>query len=96
LNRQKICKVCNGVGSAKPEDVHTCDDCRGSGAKVVRKMLAPGFVQQMQIHCNKCDGSGKVFKSKCSHCHGRRVIREKEEIKFDIPAGANEGHVIVF
>ena len=62
---------------------------------MVQKMIAPGFIQQFQTHCQTCKGSGKIFKSKCGTCSGNKVLRQSESIKFKVPAGAPENFVIV-
>lgn len=95
MNRQRICSVCNGHGTKDPNDVKVCHDCRGQGAKLVQKMIAPGFIQQFQMKCQSCDGKGKIFKSTCKTCDGKKVIRKSEGIKFKVPAGAPEDFVIV-
>jgi DnaJ-related protein SCJ1 len=95
LNRQKICHVCKGHGTKDPNDVKVCNECRGQGVKVVQKMIAPGFIQQFQTHCNVCGGRGKIFKSTCKSCDGKKVLRQSESIKFKVPAGAPEDFIIV-
>ena len=72
-----------------------CHDCHGQGAKLVQKMIAPGFIQQFQTACQTCGGKGKIFKSKCGSCSGNKVRRLNEAIKFKVPAGAPENFVIV-
>lgn len=72
-----------------------CGECRGHGVKVVQKMIAPGFIQQFQTHCNACGGQGKTFKTVCGACDGKKVRRQSESIQFKVPVGAPEGYVIV-
>ena len=58
-------------------------------------MIAPGFIQQFQTHCHVCSGRGKIFKSTCKSCDGKKVLRQSESLKFKVPAGAPEDFVIV-
>lgn len=90
-----MCKVCKGHGTKDPNDVKVCNECRGQGVKVVQKMIAPGFIQQFQTHCQSCGGKGKIFKTTCKTCNGQKVVRQSESIKFKVPAGAPEDFVIV-
>jgi RecJ-like exonuclease len=56
MNKQVLCPVCRGSGAERSEDVHTCNQCGGSGVRVVRQQIAPGFFQQMQAQLSrKCN-----------------------------------------
>ena len=58
-------------------------------------MIAPGFIQQFQTPCNACSGRGKIFKTTCGSCGGKKVRRLSEAVGFILPAGAPENFVIV-
>ncbi|OMJ21895.1 DnaJ-like protein [Smittium culicis] len=94
VSKQKICSHCGGSGAESPDDISQCDECDGSGMKVVRRILGPGIVQQMQTTCTKCHGVGKATKKKCHLCKGERVIRGNDQVNFDISAGTNAGHQV--
>ncbi|PVZ98059.1 hypothetical protein BB558_004061 [Smittium angustum] len=95
VSKQKICPHCLGSGAESAEDITTCSDCGGSGTKIVKRMLAPGFFQQMQTTCNSCNGKGKTIKKKCNRCQGKRIVRASDQISVDIPIGANHGQTVV-
>jgi DnaJ-class molecular chaperone len=69
ISRNVICPKCRGTG-AKDGEQTTCTKCGGRGVRMVQQQMAPGFVVQMQEQCDACGGKGKMFKSKCPHCHG--------------------------
>lgn len=72
----------------------TCPDCQGSGHQNVRIQLAPGFVQQFQQDCQKCQGRGRTVRNRCPKCAGNRVLRSSQELAVPIPQGCAEGHVL--
>jgi len=76
--------------------VHTCSSCGGNGVKLVRQQIAPGFYQQLQTTCEVCSGKGKIIKSKCPHCGGKKVKRGSHEITLAIERGMAQGQTIVF
>ncbi|OLY82274.1 DnaJ-like protein [Smittium mucronatum] len=94
VSKQKLCPHCGGTGAESSDDISTCDDCNGSGMKVVERVLGPGFIQRMQTTCQKCHGAGKVTKKKCHICSGKKVVRGSDQISFDITPGTPNGHSI--
>jgi len=94
--RQILCRQCGGSGARNPSDVKRCDACGGSGLRVVRQQIAPGFVQQMQTHCNECGGKGKIVAHKCDKCHGSKVQSGSQTVQVEVERGAPDGHEIVF
>lgn len=74
-----VCNECKGLGCKSKEDVINCDDCDGKGIIIQIRKLGPGFIQQIQTKCSKCNGKGKTIKDnkKCKKCNGRKVIKEK-------------------
>mmetsp|Transcript_50624 Transcript_50624/g.83988 ORF Transcript_50624/g.83988 Transcript_50624/m.83988 type:complete len:177 (-) Transcript_50624:94-624(-) len=56
----------------------------------------PGFVQQVQMPCNDCGGTGKVHKEKCPHCKGKKVIPGTKTLEIVIERGMADGEKIVF
>lgn len=94
--RQLRCTKCNGTGAKDPKSVKECPDCRGKGSRIVVQQLAPGFIQQMQVHCQKCAGKGRIVGAACGECQGQRVKRGKGSITINIPPGCPHGHHLHF
>ena len=85
-----LCPKCRGTGSDDPSDVHTCTKCKGQGVVMQTRRLGPGFVQQVQT------GKGKIIKTKCTRCHGRKVEHDhEEELMLVVEQGMPDGHEIV-
>ncbi|KAJ2608838.1 DnaJ- protein scj1 [Coemansia sp. RSA 1365] len=96
ISKQTICSHCDGSGAASPDDVDTCTVCGGSGMRVVKQMLGPGIVQQMQSKCDECGGKGKTINKPCPHCKGARVLREPDMLAVRVEPGMADGEEIVF
>jgi molecular chaperone DnaJ len=90
VNKQIICKTCEGTGAKDRSSFQTCKTCGGSGA--VRRVTNT-ILGQMQTTstCPTCNGEGSIILSKCTVCHGDGVIRGEETISINIPAGVSEG-----
>ncbi|PTQ97970.1 molecular chaperone DnaJ [Mucilaginibacter yixingensis] len=90
VNKQVICKTCDGSGAKDQSAFQTCKTCGGSGA--VRRVTNT-ILGQMQTTstCPTCNGEGTVITSKCNVCHGDGVVRGEETISINIPAGVSEG-----
>ncbi|MEO6850458.1 MAG: molecular chaperone DnaJ [Mucilaginibacter sp.] len=90
VNKQIICKTCDGTGAKDKSSFQTCKTCGGQGA--VRRVTNT-ILGQMQTTstCPTCNGEGSVITSKCTVCHGDGVVRGEETISINIPAGVSEG-----
>ncbi len=90
VNKQVICKTCDGAGAKDKSSFQTCKTCGGSGA--VRRVTNT-ILGQMQTTstCPTCNGEGSQITSKCNVCHGDGVVRGEETITINIPAGVSEG-----
>jgi len=90
VNKQIICKTCDGTGAKDRSSFQTCKTCGGSGA--VRRVTNT-ILGQMQTTstCPTCNGEGSQITSKCGTCHGDGVTRGEETITINIPAGVSEG-----
>jgi molecular chaperone DnaJ len=90
VNKQVVCKTCDGTGAKDKSAFSTCKTCGGSGA--VRRVTNT-ILGQMQTTstCPTCNGEGSVITSKCNVCHGDGVVRGEETISINIPAGVSEG-----
>ena len=94
LNKRTICSHCRGSGAERPDDVAKCDACDGRGIFIRRVQVAPGFVQQTQGVCPKCNGKGKVVKSTCHLCGGGKLLPDLEVFRISIEKGAPDQHKI--
>ncbi len=90
VNKQIVCKTCEGSGAKDKESFQTCKTCGGSGA--VRRVTNT-ILGQMQTTstCPTCNGEGSTILSKCNACHGDGVVRGEELITINVPAGVSEG-----
>ena len=86
ISRNVICPKCRGTG-AKDGEQTTCTKCGGRGVRMVQQQMAPGFVVQMQEQCDACGGKGKMFKSKCPHCHGNKIVPNEKTLTAHIERG---------
>eukprot|EP01060_Flectonema_neradi_P036518 TRINITY_DN703_c0_g1_i1.p1 TRINITY_DN703_c0_g1~~TRINITY_DN703_c0_g1_i1.p1 ORF type:complete len:404 (+),score=94.90 TRINITY_DN703_c0_g1_i1:79-1290(+) len=100
--RDRLCEPCghSGVDKAcgKSRDSFKCGECDGKGAKVVLRELAPGFVQQAQVVCPKCQGQGFSIPSQfiCKDCDGKRVVKERKVLEVHIEKGMKQGDHVLF
>jgi molecular chaperone DnaJ len=90
VNKQIVCKTCDGSGAKDRSSVQTCKTCGGSGA--VRRVTNT-ILGQMQTTstCPTCNGEGTMITAKCPVCHGDGLVRGEETISINIPAGVSEG-----
>ncbi len=90
VNKQIICKTCDGSGAKDRSSFQTCKTCGGTGAirRVTNTMLGQ---MQTTSTCPTCNGEGTVITSKCQACHGEGLVRGEETISITIPAGVAEG-----
>lgn len=98
INRNVLCPKCRGTGSNKPDAGRsTCGQCQGQGVEVQYRRLGPGFVQQVQVECQKCSGSGYYIDKK-HQCQERGcksgLIRSKETIEANVDKGMLDGQRI--
>jgi len=96
VKHQVLCPKCRGSGAKSEDDVKTCPVCKGKGVKITQHTLGPGFVQQMQSTCDRCNGKGKIASSTCPHCAGKKVVSGQNVLDVYIEAGMPDGHVIPF
>ncbi len=92
MEKQEVCSECEGTGAKEKEKgVHQCSQCHGQGIMMRRVQLAQGIYQQMQTHCDKCSGKGKVIKHTCPVCDGSRHVRKLNTYTLEIERGAELG-----
>lgn len=83
------CGTCSGNGLKTGTQRSSCKVCGGSGTRV--HFTQGGF--QMASTCGACGGSGSSIPrgSECKSCAGDGVVRQKQTINVDIPAGVEDG-----
>ncbi|RIA89230.1 hypothetical protein C1645_772896 [Glomus cerebriforme] len=96
VSKQVICEHCRGSGAKNANDVITCNVCGGRGMKVVKQQLGPGIFQQFHSTCDTCGGKGKIIKSKCPVCNGKKVRRGNEQLTIIVEKGQDDDGTIVF
>jgi DnaJ-related protein SCJ1 len=96
IKKKVLCDHCRGSGAASDGDIHTCSTCGGSGVRLAKQQIFPGMFATTQTTCNDCGGRGKVIKKQCPHCGGTKVIDHSGHYTLVIPAGAPEGHEVIF
>ena len=73
----------------------TNQECQGPGIRVRRQQIAPGFVQQVQQHDDRCVAPGKMWLNNCSDCP-RQTETEKISLTIDVNKGMRPNEQITF
>lgn len=89
--RSVVCPECYGSGAESSAHIHTCSQCNGQGAQIMRQQIMPGFVTNVQVQCNACGGKGKTIAKLCKRCRGQKTVVDETEIEVEVEAGAREG-----
>ncbi|HTH92972.1 MAG TPA: molecular chaperone DnaJ [Candidatus Paceibacterota bacterium] len=93
ITKPSTCLTCKGNGAKPGTELHTCDQCNGSGVvKNVQRTIL-GSIATTQV-CSKCDGVGKIPKEACTTCKGKGVVNEARTIKVSVPAGIQNGETL--
>ena len=88
------CTDCHGSGAADGTSPKTCPSCHGTGQiKVVQR--TPFGQIQTQRPCDQCRGSGKTIDNACRTCGGKGKVRRTREETINIPAGIDDGQVLI-
>jgi molecular chaperone DnaJ len=80
------CESCHGSKAQSKSDIKKCSLCRGSGQVVESR----GFFS-MSSPCPQCRGSGQIITRPCTECQGQGMVRKKQRVKINIPAGVDNG-----
>lgn len=94
VNRNEVCRSCNGSGAKSGTTPVTCGTCNGAG-KIKQVVTTPFGQMATQRVCSVCGGTGKVIKEPCMDCRGKGKIRKSVKIKVKIPEGIDDGQTIV-
>jgi molecular chaperone DnaJ len=82
FNRNKLCKVCNGIGRK-----HTiCSYCDGAGIRIINKRAGT-----VQAFCFACNGTGKIESDNCLNCNDGFEQTYTETVGFSVPIGVSNG-----
>ncbi|KAG7344239.1 DnaJ C terminal domain containing protein [Nitzschia inconspicua] len=73
----------------------TNQECQGPGIRVKRQQIAPGFVQQVQQHDDRCVARGKMWLNNCSECPNKTEA-EKIDLTVDVTKGIRDRESITF
>jgi DnaJ-class molecular chaperone len=97
INREIICKTCEGKCHKDNADVKPCKQCDGKGYRV--KMLKIGMgmmLNQGAVECEQCMGNGKMFsrEDRCDQCVGKGVQNERIIKEIGIKKGMSVGDTI--
>ncbi len=87
------CEKCSGTG-AKNQEVKICEKCDGKG-KVNFVRRTPFGIMNQSIICENCLGKGKIPKINCEKCDGKGIKKQKVKLNVEIPAGVNNGNVLI-
>lgn len=90
LERNRPCPECGGKGTKNASDIKTCPTCKGSGQ--VQHVTNTLFGSTVTYNvCPQCGGSGKVVTNPCRKCGGNGLVRIRETVPVNIPAGVEDG-----
>jgi molecular chaperone DnaJ len=90
LTKHASCGRCTGSGMEPGSQRTKCTRCEGSGE--IRRMQQSIFGQFVNVTlCDRCNGEGQIISDPCTECQGRGVVRAKQTVAVDVPAGADEG-----
>ncbi|MGM9788605.1 MAG: molecular chaperone DnaJ [Candidatus Cryptobacteroides sp.] len=90
IERMRACPECGGKGAKYASDIKTCPTCKGSGQ--VRQVSQSFFGQRVNVStCPNCNGTGQIISNPCRKCSGSGLVRVKETVKVNIPAGVENG-----
>ncbi len=90
FTRNENCETCSGSGAKPGTQPVTCTTCGGSGQ--VRSQ--GGFMVTVRP-CNTCHGTGQMIQDPCGTCSGSGRVRKQRTATVNVPAGIDNGQVIV-
>jgi molecular chaperone DnaJ len=93
ITRDETCTECKGSGAEPGSSAETCSTCGGRGEVRQARQTILGSLVQVTA-CPTCNGTGKVIRNVCKHCHGRGYERKTLKKVVPIPAGVDNGNQI--
>lgn len=95
IKTKKTCAECHGTGAGKKgTDVKTCPTCKGSGVIFSQQRTMLGIIQSQRV-CPDCHGTGQIINSICHECNGKGYVEVEQSVNIEIPAGIQNGKIIV-
>lgn len=83
-DRDMACLYCNETGADERVGYKKCSKCHGKGKYKEKEITEFGKVKTEKV-CPDCKGSGKVPYRICPYCNGFGRVRERGELRVDIP-----------
>lgn len=98
IKREVFCRTCSGKGIKYTAKPNKCAACLGRGVKVTIKQVGPFMVQQSQMMCPNCSGTGEIIdvKDRCVQCKGEKIIGESYTFEVIIKPGMIDKQQLVF
>lgn len=94
FDRNVVCEHCKGLKTISPNDFIDCSACNGRGRVVFQRKTLFGIMQSEKI-CEKCEGEGKIPKTKCESCNARGFTTKNIKVNATIPAGVRDGETLL-
>lgn len=92
-SRKDKCADCRGTGAKDGTALKQCAKCGGKGQ--VSYASGSGFFRTVTTRiCDECRGLGHIITEPCPTCRGKGTAVVNTKVKFDIPAGADNGSYI--
>ena len=92
-SRKDKCSDCRGTGAKNGTALKQCAKCGGKGQ--VSYASGSGFFRTVTTRvCDECRGLGHIITEQCPTCRGKGTTLVNTKVKFDIPAGADNGSYI--
>ncbi|KCV70007.1 hypothetical protein H696_03475 [Fonticula alba] len=97
LRRSVLCGGCAGSGS-KSGQSYKCHTCNGRCFVTKLHPIGPGMMQQIQMECTACMGSGFTVPAadRCPECDAKRVKTEPKTLEVHIEPGMQDEQRITF
>ena len=96
VNGRHLCEHCRGTGADSDGDIHTCSECGGKGHTIIMQPIGPGFMQQIQQPCGRCQGKGKVIRKQCHVCKGHKTQKGERLLDIQVEQGMGDDSKIEF
>src|SRR5919201_3210035 len=90
LTKHVTCSRCSGSRMEPGTQPSRCPRCEGSGE--IRRVQQSIFGQFVNVTlCDRCNGEGSIIADPCVECRGSGVVRARQTVTIDVPAGAEDG-----
>ncbi|KAH9620416.1 hypothetical protein KSS87_008552 [Heliosperma pusillum] len=92
ITRLEDCPTCKGSGAKPGAKSYVCRSCNGHG-QVVSSMRTPFGIVQQAMSCPDCNGIGES-RTPCNKCQGDGRVKKSKSLDLKIPAGVDTGNQI--